>query len=276
MLNHIMLTSYHALQNTTSIVDSLQFTYKNKVINPNETPASLDMSSDDTTIQVSLTGDALTKEQIANACTSGSISTAIDLLSKSKEICSQSITWFDSEGQELSTPPLFICIDYGHTELIERLLSLHEDILITLTGGDGDYTALQWASWTGHLEIVKLLIEKGKAKADEEAISLAREDDHNEVADYLLKHVDIYAALEGDADEIMMKACREGDAKKVRQILEEENYDIEKWKDDEGKYLAFSPMYLAVKNGHMEVIQVFAEKGVPIQDLDVVPEVSTE
>jgi len=265
------------LQNIThTTVDSLQFTYKDKVIQPEDTPASLDMSSDNTTIQVSLTGDALTKEQIANACTSGSISTAIDSLSKNKEICSQSITWFDSEGQELSTPPLFICIDYGHVELVEKLLLLHEDILSTLTGGDGDYTALQWASWTGHLEIVKLLIEIGKAKADEEAISLAREDDHNEVVDYLLKHVDIYAALEGDADEIMMKACREGDAKKVRQLLDVENYDITKWKDDEGKYLAFSPMYLAVKNGHMEVIQVFAEKGVPIQDLDVVPEVSTE
>ena len=257
-------------------VDSLQFTYKDKVIQPEDTPASLNMNSDDTTIQVSLTGDALTKEQIANACTSGSISTAIDLLSKNKEICNQSITWFDLEGQELSSPPLFICIDYGHVELVEKLLPLHEDILSTLTGGDGDYTALQWASWTGHLEIVKLLIEKGKAKADEEAISLAREDEHNEVVDYLLKYVDIYASLDGDADEIMTKACREGDSKKVRQLLEEENYDIEKWKDDEGKYLAFSPMYLAVKNGHMEVIQVFSEKGVTIQDLDVVPEVSTE
>ena len=226
---HIIAQSYYAhilLQNIThTTVDSLQFTYKDKVLNPNDTPASLDMSGDDTTIEVSLTGYALTKEQIANACTSASISTAIDLLSKNKQICSQSITWFDSEGQELSTPPLFICIDYGHTELVEKLLPLHEDILSTLTGGDGDYTALQWASWTGHLEIVKILIEKGIVKADEEAISLAREDDHNEVANYLLKYVDIYAALEGDADEIMTKACREGDASKVRQLLEEENYD---------------------------------------------------
>ena len=137
-------------------MDSLQFTYNDKTINTkDDTPASLGMISSnndgDNKIQVSLTGHALTKEQIEQACISGSISTAVDLLAKNKELCSEPITWFDSDGQELVTPPIFICIDYGHSELVEQLLPLYKDILNTLMGGDGEYSALQWASWTVRL-----------------------------------------------------------------------------------------------------------------------------
>ena len=122
------------------------------------------------------------------------------------------------------------------------------------------------------MEIVKLLVEKGGATVEEEALQLARDDDHHEVSEYLLKHVDLYSNLKGDEDGIMEKACREGDANMVRKMLEEDNYDIGKWKDESGKFLAFSPMYLAVKNGHIEVINLFAEMGVNMDELDVIPE----
>ena len=233
---------------------------------------------DDTnpTIHVSLTGVELTKENIVQACKSGSITSAIDLLYRNKELCSRELTWFDSDGQELSTPPIFICIDYGHAELVEKLLPLHKDVLNTLKDGNGDYSPLQWASWTGRLEIVKILIEEGGATVDEEALSLAREDNHNEVAEYLLKHVDLYSGLEGDTDGIMEKACREGDLAMVKKLLEEEKYDIEKWKAEDGKFLAFSPIHLAVKNGHLDLIQYFAESGVQMDLADVVPDASAE
>lgn len=126
----------------------LQFTYNGKTIKPDDSPASLEMSDDDNTIKVSLTGQALTKETIAQACTSGSTSTAVNLLSENNELCSEQLTWFDSDGQELSTPPIFICIDYGHVELVEKLLPLYKDILNTVKDGDGDYSPLVWASWT--------------------------------------------------------------------------------------------------------------------------------
>lgn len=255
-------------------LDSLQFTYNGKSIRSDASPVSLGMSDGDNTIQVSLTGQALTKDTIVQACTAGSASSAVDLLSANTELCREPLSWFDSDGQELSTPPIFICIDYGHSELVAKLLPLHKAILNTLKDGDGDYSPLQWASWTGKLDIVKILLEGG-ANADEEALSLAREYDHNEVAEYLLKHVDMYSGLEGDSDAIMEKACREGDTSMVRKLLEEENYNIEKWKDEDGKYLVFSPMYLAVKNGHMDVIQLFAEKGVQV-DLGATPEASAE
>jgi len=90
---------------------------------------------------------------------------------------------------------------------------------------------------------------------------LAREYDHNEVAEYLLKHIDLYSGLKGDSDAIMEKACREGDIKMVQKLLDVENYNIDKWKDEDGKCLALSPLHLAVMNCHVDLIQLFAERG---------------
>lgn len=130
-------------------LDSFQFAFKGKDVKPDESPASLGMNGDDNTIQITriLTGQALIKENIANACTT-SISTAIDLLSENKELLSEPLSWFDSAGQELNTPPIFIAIDYGHVELVSKMLPLHKDILNTLKTDDGDYSPLSWASWT--------------------------------------------------------------------------------------------------------------------------------
>lgn len=112
--------------------------------------------------------------------------------------------------------------------------------------------------------------------ADEEALSMARDENHNEVVEFLLKHVDLYSSLEGDTDAVMEKACREGDVSKVRMLLEEEKVDFEKWKDDDGKFLAFSPIYFAFKNGHMDLIQLFAEKGVQMDMADALPDATAE
>ena len=94
------------------------------------------------------------KETIVQACISNSISTVIDILSHNKELCTEQLSWYDSSsregGNELqSTPLIFICIDNHHVELTEKLLQLYysADMLNTLVGGDGEYTALQWASY---------------------------------------------------------------------------------------------------------------------------------
>ena len=115
----------------------------------------------------------------------------------------------------------------------------------------------------GNLDIVKLLIEEGGAAADDEALSLAREHDHADVAEVILRHVDLYSGL-ADETEIMEKACREGDAAKVRELLE--TVDIDQWKDGDGKYLAFSPVHLAMTHGHIELINLFAERGMTVED----------
>lgn len=129
-------------------LDTLRFTYGGKAVTPDESPASLGMSDGDHTIRVSLAGLAATKETVAQSCMSGSVPTAVDLLSEHGELCAQSLTWFDSDGEELSTPPIFIAIDYGHAELVSKLLPLHGDGVLNKIRNDGDYSPLQWASWT--------------------------------------------------------------------------------------------------------------------------------
>jgi hypothetical protein len=112
---------------------------------------------------------------------------------------------------------------------------------------------------------VKILVEEGRANVDDEALSLAREYDHNEVAEYLLGHIDLYSGLEGDSETIMEIACREGDLNMVKKLLDVENYNIKKWIDLDGKCIALSPLHLAVKNCHVDLIQFFAEKGVQVE-----------
>ena len=107
-------------------------------------------------------------------------------------------------------------------------------------------------------------MEAGRAQVTEDAMVLARDEGHRTVVDYLEKHVDWYAGLEGDADAMMEKACREGDLDKVKQLVDVENYNIEKWKDESGACIPLAPMYSAVRNGHVELIQYFAEKGIQL------------
>eukprot|EP01082_Thalassiosira_pseudonana_P012612 g11442.t1 g11442 contig5:867359-868112(+) len=141
------------------------------------------------------------------------------ILSQSPTLATQPIQWTDSDSQQLTTPPIFIAVDYGHVDLVKELLPYYEKNMDVESKEEGGYTVLQWASWVGGLEIVKLLVEGG-ATADEEALSLAREHNHTAVAEYLLQHINLYSDLSNDdLDAIMDKACREGDAAKVRQLL---------------------------------------------------------
>ena len=255
--------------------NDLEFCFKGATVKPNDSPASLGMKEDDNRIQVKLTGDSLVDATVADACASGQIQVVMDLIGKHDGLHLRRIKWSDSDGQELCTPLVFIAIDFAHEGLVKELLPFHKDIINTLQDEAGDYTALQWASFAGNLDIVKILVEGG-ANPDEEAVSLAREYNHPNVADYLLNKIDLYSNLDND-DEIMEKACREGDNKKVKELLDD-GYDVSKFKDEEGKWLAFSPMFLALKNGHLEVIQIFAEMGISldISDDEALPKVVTE
>jgi len=249
--------------------NDLEFCFKGAAVKPNDSPASLGMKEDDNRIQVKLTGDSLVDATVADACASGQIQTVMDLIRGNDGLHLRRIKWSDSDGQELCTPLVFIAIDFGFEDLVKELLPLHKDIINTLQDEAGDYTALQWASFAGNLGIVKILVEMGGANPDEEALSLAREYNHPDVADYLLNKIDLYSSLDSN-DEIMEKACREGDNNKVKELLDQ-GYDVSKFKDEEGKWLAFSPMFLALKNGHLEVVQIFAEMGSWMTSDDEVP-----
>jgi len=229
-------------------LDNLEFTYNGTVLaidgNDNATPTSLGMTKDDAIISVSLVGEALKEYTLVDAIITNSITETISILSNNDNttLLTKPLKWTDSDGNELCTPAIFIAIDYGLDELVSMMLPLYDiptksnndndnkktsatTLINTLQSRqDGGYTPLQWASWMGSFPIVKLLIEVGGAQVDEEALSLARENDHDQVATYLQQHVDIYSNIDStDLDTIMDKACRGGDILKVRELLDDEN-----------------------------------------------------
>jgi len=262
-------------------LEHLEFTYNGTVLSidgDDATPTSLGMTNDDAIISVSLVGEALQEYTLVNAITTNSITETISILNNDNALLTKPLKWSDSDGNELCSPAIFIAIDYGLDELVTMMLPLYDTptkssndndnktsattLINTLLSKQDGYTPLQWASWMGSLPIVKLLIEVGGAQVDEEALSLSREYDHPQVATYLQQHVDIYSNIDSaDLDTMMDKACRNGDSLKVRELLEDENYDLDQWKDGEGKYLALSPMYMAMKFGHYDVVQLFIDRG---------------
>lgn len=192
------------------------------------------------------------------ACKEGNDSTVVDLLTNDPECYNRAIAWTDKDEKDLETPPIFIAVDYGQLTVVRVLAeSSNADMNIL---DSNEYTPLQWASWNGNEEMVKLLIEKG-ARVDQGALDLAKEYKHKNIVALLMEHINLYEGLDGDIDEIMIKASREGDVKKVQELIRD-GYDFDKWKDSDGSYQEYSPIYVAMKNGHIEVIREFLQAGV--------------
>lgn len=100
-----------------------------------------------------------------------------------------------------------------------------------------------------------MLVEEADAAVDDEALELSRESDNSDVTQYLLKHIDLYSELDGDADDIMIKACREGDIAMVKRMLNF-GYSLEQ--------VAQGPFFIALKCGQMDIVTLFREMGVEI------------
>jgi len=181
-----------------------------------------------------------TLTEMAKACMQGDTETVKKLLANKGATpdndndidYSTPVQWTDSDGEALCSPPLFIAVDYGH---LDTLCALLDDAGISVDSKDDrGYTPLQWASWNGQQEIVQILIERG-AKVDEDALDLAKEYDHKDIAALLFQHVDLYSEIEGNDDAVMEKACRQGDLSKVQELMRK-GYDLQKWKDEEGGF----------------------------------------
>ena len=196
---------------------------------------------------------------MAKACMDGDLDKVKEILEGDFDINS-SLKWKDNDGEILNSPPIFIAIDFNHGDIVHALIDGGTDIDIY---DDNKYTPLHWACWNGRLEIVKMLIQKG-ATVDQEGLDLAKEYGHKEVQSIMFENIDLYKDLEGDQDEIIIKASREGDIKMVKKMLDE-GYDLDKWKDENGNYQKYSPISIAYKCGHIDIIQEYIKAGVELE-----------
>ena len=194
---------------------------------------------------------------LITVCKEGDIATLEQLIQSPTFDWQKIVQWTDRDGNEMNTPVLFVAVDYQQLETIKLLLDVEgADVNIK---DSNDYSPLQLASFNGSLEIVRLLVERG-ATVDEDSLDLAKEYGHVEIAAHLRHLIDYYVGME-DIDDIMIKASREGDVKKVQELIAN-GYDFDKWKEGDGTYQEYSPIYVAMKNGHIEVIREFLEAGV--------------
>ncbi len=196
---------------------------------------------------------------MAKACVCGDLDAVNKLLTNGYDFRIP-IAWNDKDGKECKNAPIFIAIDFGYNDMVRTFIDhgwgMNEQ-------DDSEYTALDWAGWTGQLDLVKSLVDLG-ASPSQDGLDLAREGGHKEVVDFLMQNMDLYKHLEGDEDEIMMKATREGDLDKVKELLEK-GYDLDKWKDESGNYQAYSPISVAYRTGNMKIMQVFMENGMEVE-----------
>jgi len=246
--------------------------------------------------------DVSVATNLAEACQAGDVPRMLSLLQKgdgdggngendvSDLLVRGPIRWTDSDGKEFVTPPIFIAVDYGHLDAAKALLDYrHSTAACDDIADENGYAPIHWASWDGNLEMVKLLLERGNARVDQEAVDLAKEYGHSEVATFLSERLLglgddndlLYSDIDpSDVDAIMLKASRVGDVRKVQQLIDE-GYDFKRWKEEEvgggGErdassaaaetmtYKQYSPMFVALKNGHVDVLQKFIEAGVEIE-----------
>lgn len=201
---------------------------------------------------------------MSEACCAGDLETVQRLLESSSYDVSKSIDWTDKDQTQLNSPPLIICIDYGHVDLVRALAAASTKDQIN-SPDDNGYTPLHWASWNGNLKVVQILVEEYAATADEEALDLAKEHKHPEVVKYLQGRVDLYSNIDPtDVDALMLQASKMGDAAMVQKLLDQ-GYDIHKWKKEDGSYQEMSPVFVAHRGAHIDVIRLFLEAGLELE-----------
>lgn len=196
---------------------------------------------------------------MAKSCTDGDMETANELLKQGYD-CRIPIAWKDKDGKECKSAPIFIAVDFGFTEMVRAFINhgwgMDEQ-------DENGYTALDWASWKGQLDLIKSFVRLG-ASPSQDGLDLAREEGHEDVVAFLMENMDLYKDLDGDEDEIMMKATREGDLNKVKELIEN-GYDFDKWKDESGNYQAYSPISVAYGTGNVKIMQLFMENGMEVE-----------
>jgi len=198
------------------------------------------------------------------ACKEGDEETVQSILNSGTYNWKRNLHWFDKEHVELDTPAIFIAIDYNQYKIVQLLLLHNKEKMeehVNIKDAN-DYSPFTWASMNGYESLVELLLAHG-ATVDQDAADMAKENGYSDIVKILKTKLDVYADIDkNDVDEIMIRASREGDIEKVRALIEQ-GYDFDRWKMPDGEgYRNYSPIFFALKNGHIDVIQEFLQAGV--------------
>ena len=155
---------------------------------------------------------------------------------------------------------LWIMAEVGNTDEVSRLLKQGADIHAKKMNKSGK-TALHFASKKGHIEMVRLLIDKGadtntRDKYGLTPLHLASMEGHTEIVRLLIENKANVHAWASSGETALHLASRNGHIEIVQLLLEGGSY-IYFANEREDEKLAYD---YAVENGHTDIAQLLKSK----------------
>ncbi|KAI5808430.1 hypothetical protein BZA77DRAFT_329781 [Pyronema omphalodes] len=157
----------------------------------------------------------------------------------------------------------------GHLTLVDSILSPPYNANVNSYDAES-FTALFWAAWGGHSDVVKLLLEQDGIEVDKvddydrTPLSLAAHAGHTSVVKLLLEEGRIDVNTTNHClDMPLSLAAGEGHTEVVRLLLEQDSVDVNNanaWGD--------APLSLPALKGHSEVLKLFLQHGATVDTRD--------
>ncbi|CAO2653405.1 Nn.00g028160.m01.CDS01 [Neocucurbitaria sp. VM-36] len=174
---------------------------------------------------------------------------------------------FDINGRnEAGSAPIHQAVRHGRFEVLETLLAC-EGIDLNIETRVRSLTPLHIATYKGHLEIVKILLNQTTVKVNsvtkehETPLHLAIIKKHTEVVKHLIHHDDVDINAKGLGEQTPLHlAASIGHVRVVEYIINHDGLDINPKNSNEQ-----TPLHLAASRGHLKAVEyLISHNGVDI------------
>ena len=171
-----------------------------------------------------------------------------------------------TRSQEPGAKPLYYAALCGFHEIVEHLILKYPQYTSSRGGGFG--TALHSASYAGHLQVVRSLLQHGvdvDVRGHENCTSLrfASRLGHGDVVQCLIDHGADVNSQEDDQSTPLNWAAHGGCIDAVRTLLKH-HADVNSQDNDGDTPLHYAVFGGAVKGGHLRVVQLLLEHGADV------------